>query len=124
MPQVVLDYSANVVQEVDFRQLFSELHRALADAAGVDVAACKSRAMCRETFAIGEGGPEQAFVHLEVGLLSGRTGAQKRDIAAVCLDVLARYYADSLEQLDLQITVEVRDMDAQSYQKRTLAHDR
>lgn len=118
MPQLVLDYSANVAQEVDLQRLFLEMHRVLADAAGIDVAVCKSRAMRRETFAVGKEGAGQAFVHLEVGLLSGRTAEQKRDIAAACLDVLARYYAESLEQIELQITVEVRDMDRAGYAKR------
>jgi uncharacterized protein len=118
MPQLVLDYSGNVGQEVDFERLFEGLHQALADAAGVDVAACKSRAMRRETFRVGEGVAGQAFVHMEVGLLSGRTAEKKRDIAAVCLDVLALHYAESLERLDLQLTVEVRDMDRPGYAKR------
>jgi len=118
MPQLVLDYSGNVRQQVDFHRLFLGLHQVLADTAGVDVAACKSRAMRRDAFAVGEGGAGQAFVHLEVGLLSGRTPEQKRDIAAVCLDVLALHYAESLEALDLQITVEVRDMDRPGYAKR------
>jgi 5-carboxymethyl-2-hydroxymuconate isomerase/predicted nucleic acid-binding protein len=118
MPQLVLDYSGNVTQEVDFRRLFLGLHGVLADAAEVEVAACKSRAMRRETFVVGEGGTGQAFVHLEVGLLAGRTPEQKQEIAAVCLDVLALHYAESLERLDLQITVEVRDMDRQGYAKR------
>ncbi|MBN1657809.1 MAG: PIN domain-containing protein [Anaerolineae bacterium] len=118
MPQLVLDYSGNVGQEVNFQRLFLALHRVLADEAGIDMAACKSRAVCRDAFAVGEGGVGQAFVHLEVGLLSGRAPEQKRDIAAACLDVLALHYAESLESLDLQITVEVRDMDRQGYVKK------
>jgi 5-carboxymethyl-2-hydroxymuconate isomerase len=117
MPHLRLEYSDNVGQPVPFDELFPHLHKALARTAGVPLDACKSRAIPRDTFRVGEGRPDQAFVHLEVGLLAGRTPEQHREVAAACLEVLADAYASSLESLDLQITVEVRGMERESYQK-------
>ena len=117
MPQLRLEYSSNITQPVLFEELFAGLHEALAQTAGVSVDACKSRAMRRATFRVGGGRPEQAFVHLEVGLLAGRSPERHRAVAAACLEVLADVYAPSLQALDLQITVEVRSMERESYQK-------
>lgn len=118
MPQLWLEYSSNITQPVLFEHLFSQLHQALARTAGVDVDACKSRAVQRTKYLVGEGRPDQAFVHLEVGLLAGRPPDQRREVAAACLEVLEGVYAPSMRALDLQITVELRDMDRESYQKR------
>ncbi|MBN2449390.1 MAG: 5-carboxymethyl-2-hydroxymuconate Delta-isomerase [Lentisphaeria bacterium] len=117
MPQLWLEVSGNISQPVLFDDLFARLHEAVARTAGVSVGACKSRAVSRDTFRVGEGAVNGAFVHLEVGLLSGRTPEQHREVAAACLEVLADYYAPSLQALDVQVTVEVRAMERESYQK-------
>jgi 5-carboxymethyl-2-hydroxymuconate isomerase len=117
MPHLWLEFSDNVTQPVPFDKLFSRLHQAMAHSAGVPVEACKSRATARSTFRVGEGRPGQAFVHLEIGLLTGRSPEQHREIAAACLEILGEVYAPALQALDLQITVEVRGMERESYQK-------
>jgi 5-carboxymethyl-2-hydroxymuconate isomerase len=117
MPQLRLEFSDNITQPVLFDELFSRLHQALARTAGVPVDACKGRAMARNTFRVGEGHPGQAFVHLEIGLLAGRAPEKHREIAVACLQILEEVYAPSLQALDLQITVEVRGMERESYQK-------
>jgi 5-carboxymethyl-2-hydroxymuconate isomerase len=117
MPHLWLEFSDNVTQPVPFDELLSQLHQAVARTAGVPVEACKSRAIARNNFRVGEGRLDQAFVHLGIGLLAGRSPEKHREIAAACLEVLAGAYAPSLQALDLQITVEVRGMERESYQK-------
>lgn len=117
MPHLWLEFSDNVTQPVPFDELFSRLHQAVARTAGVPLEACKSRALRRSIFRVGEGHPDQAFVHLVIGLLVGRLPEGHRAVAAACLEVLEEVYAPSLQALDLQITVEVRGMERESYQK-------
>jgi 5-carboxymethyl-2-hydroxymuconate isomerase len=116
VPHLVLEYTANVTQEVDWSALFSRLHRAVA-AAGAPLAGCKSRAVRHEDYFVADGRPGGAFVHLTVGLLSGRTDEAKAAIAGACLQLLVEEYRPSLDSLDLQITVELRDLHRESYQK-------
>ena len=117
MPHLWLEFSNNVTQPVIFDELFSRLHQAVARTAGVPVEACKSRALRQSVFRVGEGRPDQAFVHLVIGLLAGRQPEAHRAVAKVCLEVLEEVYDPSLQALDLQITVEVRGMERESYQK-------
>jgi 5-carboxymethyl-2-hydroxymuconate isomerase/predicted nucleic acid-binding protein len=124
MPHLRLEYTDNVARPVPFDELFSRLHQTLARTAGVPLEACKSRAVCRGAFRVGEGRHDQAFVHLEIALLTGRPPEKHREIAAACLEILEEAYVRSLHSLDLQITVEVRGMERESYQKRTVARDR
>lgn len=117
MPQLWLEFSGNITQPVLFDELFSRLHEAVARTADVPIEACKSRAVRQGAFRVGQGRPEQGFVHLEIGLLTGRSPEQHCEIAAACLKVLEAAYGPSLQALDLQITVELRGMERESYQK-------
>lgn len=116
MPHLVLEYSANVAQEVRWDRLFSRLHQAVAEA-GAPLAGCKSRALRHESYHVAGGGPGAAFVHLSIALLPGRTDGAKAALSARCLELLVEEYRPSLDSLDLQITVEVRDLHRESYQK-------
>jgi 5-carboxymethyl-2-hydroxymuconate isomerase len=118
VPQVTLEYTDNIDEEsISFHQLFAELHRALVDAAGVDIGNCKSRAVRLGTYCIGEGEPSNAFVHLAVGILEGRSAEVRRKLSERCLAVLKRHLARALDERKLQVTVEVREMARETYLK-------
>ncbi len=116
MPHLVLEYSDNVMQPVDWSALFSGLHQAVAEA-GAPRQNCKSRAIRHETYQVADGLPGSAFVHLTIGLLAGRTDEVKAALARRCLELLAETFRPSLDSLDLQISVELRDLHRESYQR-------
>jgi 5-carboxymethyl-2-hydroxymuconate isomerase len=117
MPHITLEYTDNIGQPIEFRDLFAELHQVLASIAGISIANCKSRALSLDTYHVGEGKAGNAFVHLEVQLLEGRSAELKREIAERGLEVLKKHFARSLSDRHLQITLEVRDMQRQAYFK-------
>ena len=117
MPHLYLDYSSNVTQIVDFRALFKDVHAVLVDVDGVPINNCKSRAVRRDDFYIGDGDQAHAFVHLQVSALAGRGDDVKATINQRALRILEKYYQASLEQLKLQLSVEFRDIERSSYAK-------
>ena len=118
MPQVTLEYTGNIDDgAIGFQKLFTELHQMLVDVAGIDIENCKSRATRLTTYRIGEGRSDSAFVHLGVAMLSGRSTEARRKLGERCLAVLKRHFARSPDELKLQITVEVRDMERATYLK-------
>ncbi len=114
MPHLILQYTANV-DPPDVRRLFGDLHRILADLVGLDVRAFKSRAIRYEDFCVGDGSPTNAFVHLDLRLLGGRSDEHKRALSDAALALLARNFA--VGELDLQITVDLLDLDSNTYRK-------
>ena len=68
MPQLTLEYANNIRPTVDLTIMFSRMHDVLASA-GIRKQNCKSRAICLDTFHIGEGGTGEAFVHLDARIL-------------------------------------------------------
>ena len=117
MPQITLEYTGNITQPIEFRALFAELHQVLANTAGIHIANFKSRARCLDTYHIGEGEAVNAFVHLDFQLFEGRPVELKREIGERGLSVLKKHFARSLNDHNLQITFQVRDIQRQAYFK-------
>ncbi len=117
MPQLTLQYTDNIGSPVDFDHLFSQLHEVLSDVAGIRIENCKSRAMELSDYRIGRGEAGGAFVHVDVAILAGRPIETRGEIGRRMLEVLRGAYAQPLDELDLQITVEIRDMQSDLYFK-------
>ena len=120
MPQLTLEYTRNIDDsELKVGEILGELHQTLADKGGIDLGAFKSRARRLDTFRIGDGDGQRAFVHLEVGLFSGRSLELRQALGDHCLDVLKRHFAPALLEHKMQITVEMREIDREAYRKAT-----
>jgi 5-carboxymethyl-2-hydroxymuconate isomerase len=113
MPHLILEYSANLPSP-DLRALFAALHDGLAGP-GISRDDCKSRAYRCETYLVGTGGPERAFVHLTLALLDRRPPEAQRIAGEVALGIVQTAFAAT--GLDCDVTVEVREMRATQYLK-------
>jgi 5-carboxymethyl-2-hydroxymuconate isomerase len=109
MPHIVLEYSSNLPELPDFRALFDDIHQALNRIGGIRLENCKSRARAAEHYYIGDGNPDNAFVHLDVEFVKGRDREVKQAIGQECLQLVKRYYQLHLSD-SLQITVKIDDM--------------
>ncbi len=117
MPQLVLEYSSNIAQELDSAVLLGEIASIVSAAGEIPIEHFKSRLIRREEYLVGEGGERDAFVHLEAGIFSGRSLEVKRRIGEDCVEYLEEYFLPASGELSLQITVEIRDMEKDAYFK-------
>jgi 5-carboxymethyl-2-hydroxymuconate isomerase len=117
MPQITLQYTANIDQEVNFSSLFAKVHYILNETGGINIDNCKSRAVRQDTYYIGQGETNNAFVHLEVRFLEGRSAQLKKKLGQELLDCLTEIYVPSIEKHILQITVEIDDIKRELYFK-------
>lgn len=117
MPHLVLEYSNNLPEPLDHRALFAELHAALERFDAARPAEIKSRAIAHEHFRVGAGAPESVFVHLTVAILSGRELALRQQLSAELLAILRRAFARVWEERRCDVTVEIREMQRETYGK-------
>jgi 5-carboxymethyl-2-hydroxymuconate isomerase len=117
MPQITLQYTDNVQQREAFSELFAQIHLIVSEVGGIRVGNCKSRAIRLEDYFVAAGDAQRGFVHLDLAILEGRTVEVKRELGQRCLDTLKRNYEPVNKALDLQITVEIRDMRRDAYFK-------
>lgn len=109
MPHIVLEYSDNLPPLPDFRLLFDDIHQALKRIGGIRLENCKSRARAASHCYIGDGDADNAFIHLGVEFVAGRSAEIKKAIGQECLDLLKRHYEPQLSER-LQITVKIDDI--------------
>ncbi|MFC1724750.1 5-carboxymethyl-2-hydroxymuconate Delta-isomerase [candidate division KSB1 bacterium] len=117
MPHLTLEYTNNITQTVDFNNLFTDLHGILEETGGININNCKSRAVQLDKFFIAKGESNKAFVHLDVSFLEGRPVELKQEIGSKILEKLKKHYKQSIAELDIQITVEIKDIRRDVYFK-------
>ncbi|MEM7563431.1 MAG: hypothetical protein AAF353_10340 [Pseudomonadota bacterium] len=116
MPHIVLEYSDNLPPLVDYSALFGEVHQALNLIGGIKLENCKSRARVASPFYVGDGNSANAFIHLDIEFVKGRSDEVKKAIGAQCLSLLQKYYQKQLNE-HLQITVKIDDIALDFYFK-------
>ncbi|MHA2295568.1 MAG: 5-carboxymethyl-2-hydroxymuconate Delta-isomerase [Candidatus Hodarchaeales archaeon] len=117
MPQIILEYSSNIDEKFDFRSLFATIHKILSTTGGVRIENCKSRVVQQNDYFIGRGDPVEAFIHLEIQWLEGRSINLKSQLGDELLSLLKQFFQLSTRKLKVQVTVHLIDIDRKSYYK-------
>ncbi|MFW9916725.1 MAG: 5-carboxymethyl-2-hydroxymuconate Delta-isomerase [Candidatus Thorarchaeota archaeon] len=117
MPQILLEYSANIKETIGFENLFADIHNVMSNTGGARKENCKSRLLRHSNYYIGDGKPQNAFVHLEVQWLEGRTIEVVSTLGEELLALLKKYYQGVIENYNLQITVHIKDIHRRHYFK-------
>jgi len=115
MPHLRLEYSTNLDAAVASPALLLDLHRTLEQVAGIAIGNCKSRAVPIPRFVVADGGPDGAFVHLDVRFLEGRPLEVRRALGEALLTRLVDAYG--ADRTGLQVTVEITESPRATYFK-------
>lgn len=117
MPHLTLEYSSNAGRPGSLPGLFAALHGVLAEIGGIRLENCKSRAYSASDFLVGYGQRQDAFVHLDIRFLEGRTDALKQAIGKHAVALLQDHFDPDRNRPELQLTVEVHDIARATYFK-------
>jgi 5-carboxymethyl-2-hydroxymuconate isomerase len=112
MPHAVLEYSVNADNAIRASQVVDQLHKIMLDCGLFTPAAIKTRAHSTNQYQVGERGDAGSFAHVTVSLLAGRSIEQRKKLSDAILNLLKT----SLPDLD-SVTVEIREMDSDTYGK-------
>lgn len=116
MPQITVEFSQVLSQSFDRRAFALALHPMAAELIGSALPSFKTRFTAIDEGVIGDGDDRHAMVHVDFRLLSGRPAELKRRLGTAVLE-LARAHVTPVAGLDIQVTVEVRDLDRAHYHK-------
>jgi 5-carboxymethyl-2-hydroxymuconate isomerase len=97
MPHLTIEYSANLDEVIDLRNLLETLHAAALKTGIFPLGGIRIRVEPRDVYLIADGHPENAFIHLTARIGQGRDAATKRRageaIFATLCDALAPVFA-------------------------------
>jgi|WetSurMetagenome_2_1015567.scaffolds.fasta_scaffold870760_2 5-carboxymethyl-2-hydroxymuconate isomerase len=117
MPHLTLEYSTNLVEPLDPKAIFAPLHAALVEFQPIKLADIKSRVIPCESYYIGAGSPESVLIHLTVKILTGRSIEERRKMSQRMLGLLEEFFAGALPKQPCDITVDICEMERESYGK-------
>ncbi|TDO99454.1 5-carboxymethyl-2-hydroxymuconate Delta-isomerase [Marinomonas balearica] len=113
MPHCIVEYSQNLAQEVSPDDWLEAVKRGCLDSGLFEESDIKLRAAAFKNYMTG--GQEDAFVHVVVKILDGRTQAQRAVLSESVLHQLTL-----LQVKQISLTVEVVEMESASYSKRVV----
>ncbi len=113
MPHCILEYSQNLEQEVPPVDMLEAIKEACITSNLFSVEDIKLRSVPYKSFMTA--GQEDAFIHVMLRVLSGRTPEQKKHLSHLILEALIKF---SLK--DVSFSVEVCDMDRDTYAKKVV----
>ena len=120
MPQITLEHTANLNGSRPWTDLLGRLHDQIAGLTGIEVDTCKSRVLMLDRYRVGDGAEHKAFAHLTICIFAGRSPAVKTELGRAGRALLKQHVAETSEGLDVQLTVEIRDLDREAYFKDRL----
>lgn len=118
MPHVIVEHSSNI-KKLNATNLLTKINQALfATGTIAQLNDIKARLRIDQDFVIGLGNNNQAYIHVKIYLLSGRTPEQKQQISHNVFHVLQEFEDFDAANLEVQLCVEIIDMDRGVYQKQ------
>lgn len=116
MPQITVDYSAELDDAFDRRGFAQALHPLVAETVTTKIAACKTRFRRVDESVVADAATGDAILHISIGLLPGRTDEIKAQLTESVLELLTAHLKDA-DGLTVHASAETRDLDP-SYRKR------
>jgi 5-carboxymethyl-2-hydroxymuconate isomerase len=110
MPHITLEHSTNIVEKNNLIDLLSQINHFLHENLPTELNFCKGRAVAQHSICLGDGDPKNAFVHLNLKVLPGRTPEKLNEVGNGIINILAEYFQQSAQQLNLQITLEIEEL--------------
>jgi 5-carboxymethyl-2-hydroxymuconate isomerase len=116
MPHICVETTSDVVENQDIVDILQRLVDKLSTFESVSPASIKAYHSLRHTWIIGENGPN-GFIHCEVAILTGRDTELKKTIADGMYAELLDCFHASRDSKEAGITLELREMDKETYRK-------
>jgi 5-carboxymethyl-2-hydroxymuconate isomerase len=120
MPHIIAEYSANLEDRLDVGALVVDLHRAAVESGVAEPVAIRTRAHRCEHVRIGDGNPENGFVHIVARLRRGRPEEKRKALGEALLAAADRRLTDVYPAHPIGLTVEIHEIDHMTFRRNTL----
>lgn len=117
MPHIVIEYSGNLIEKSINSDHLRDLHSLLIEVGPFKLNDIKSRAIKHDTYCVSDGADENAFIHLQLAILPGRSVETKRIVTERLLQYLKEKFVRSSAVLKCSYSVEIRELDLDTYAK-------
>jgi 5-carboxymethyl-2-hydroxymuconate isomerase len=117
MPILSVEITKNLSGYWVPRSFLTEAHQIITEVIDAKLADCKSRVLWHDTYLVGDGSENNAFVLVKLEILPGRTDQRKKLLAEALTKTLKEQLTSALNDFNIQISVHVRELDGVHYYK-------
>ena len=110
MPHFILEYSANLKDELSLDELFKTLHETAMETGVFPLGGIRFRAVRCDDYLIADADPDNAFVHLTAKIGRRRDPDVRPDVAEKIFDSLVEYLDDLYKARPLAVSFELTEL--------------
>jgi 5-carboxymethyl-2-hydroxymuconate isomerase len=114
MPHVIVEYSANIEDEVSPQRLVEDMHAAAVASGIADVAGFRTRAERRDVYRVGDGNAKNGFVHIVARIRHGRSLEQRKALGELLMAAAEKALERAFAAQPLALSVEVHEIDPET----------
>lgn len=111
MPHLIVDYSANLENEIDFRAFCDHLRQAAVAIDAFPAAGVRVRAIPAPHWSIADGNPRHGYIDISIRLRAGRPDPVKEAATQTLFEAAKSFLAPTLSSRPLALSLEMRDID-------------
>src|SRR5687767_780422 len=116
MPHIHLEVTTDLLQEADVPRVLEDLVSRLESYETIAAPSVKAYFTQRDVWSMGTGAAA-GFIHCTVSILKGRSLDLRRHISSGMSDTLRDFYRNALDEGRAGLTLELREMDVETYVK-------
>ena len=116
MPHIHLETTADLPENAQIPDILDALVARLSVCKTIDSKSVKAYHTLRSNWSMGEGAPA-GIAHCTVAIVTGRPLELRKEISAAMYEELRSHFTMSLEAKEVSLTLELREMDGESYHK-------
>ncbi len=116
MPHIHLETTADLPENGAIPDILEALVEKLCTYDTIGASSVKAYHSLRSNWVMGAGAPA-GIAHCTVMVLAGRPPQLKKDIASGMFEEMKKHFAMSMENNEVSLTLELRDMEKETYHK-------
>lgn len=123
MPHLIVEYSANLEDDVDIGALLGALHAAAIKTGVFPLGGCRTRAARRDHYVVADDSPRNAFVHVIARIGAGRDVATKQAAGGQIFETLTDQLSGVYDRRPIGISFEIVEIDPDCTWKKNNLHE-
>ena len=123
MAHIVIEYSANLGELIDFPGFLEAVHTAALATGVFPIGGVRTRAYAAEHYRIADGHPDNAFVHTMLRVGHGRDVETRKRACEAIFAAICDQLADLFERIPLGLSLEMQEIDPVVTFKKNNLHE-
>ncbi len=110
MPHFIVEYSANLAEDINFDAFFEQVHQCLGDSGVFPLGGIRSRAIRMDNYRIADAKHDYAFIHILLKVGSGRDEVTRKKVCDQLFGVIEQYFSPLQAKRLLAISFEMQEI--------------